>query len=96
MNETNLPTIEQLLEAADRKVKELVRAIHCLPKPPDGMGDGPDERVGYVLDLVARVGKAISKSSLALHLESNHAADFSDCCRTECAEARALLEETKK
>ena len=52
MNDTKLPTVEQLLEAADRKVKELVRAIHCLPKPPEKMGDGPDERVANVIFLL--------------------------------------------
>ena len=54
MNDTNLPTVEQLLEAADCKVKELVRAIHCLPKPPEGMGDGPDERVANVIFLLQK------------------------------------------
>jgi len=54
MNDTNLPTVEQLLEAADRKVEELVRAIHCLPKPPEGMGDGPDERVANVIFLLQK------------------------------------------
>ena len=54
MNDTNLPTVEQLLEAADRKVEELERAIFCLPKPPEGMGDGPDERVANVIFLLQK------------------------------------------
>ena len=43
MNDTNLPTVGQLLEAADRKVKELSRAIECLPKPQEGMGGSASE-----------------------------------------------------
>ena len=54
MNDTNLPTVEQLLEAADRKVEELSRAIECLPKPQEGMGGSASERVANVIFLLQK------------------------------------------
>ena len=36
------------------EVEELVKAIHRLPLPPQEMGDGPDERVGFVITLLGR------------------------------------------
>ncbi len=42
---------------------EAEKALHRLPRPPDAIGDGPDERVGYVLQLLqsARVWSALWK-----------------------------------
>ncbi len=50
----------------------------------------------HLLDLVERLGKVLKESRFVLHQESNHAADFDACCRTECAEARALLKELER
>lgn len=81
MNDTNLPTVEQLLESADRKVKELSRAIHCLPKPPEKMGDGPDERVANVIFLLQKAREeraevlAACINALCCHCSAGHKPD---------------------
>lgn len=48
--------ILKLLDALaekDRHERELIAAIHRLPKPPESMGDGPDERVTWALQLIS-------------------------------------------
>lgn len=45
-----LDATASLMDELKAEHAELLRAIHRLPKPPASIGDGPDERVGYVLD----------------------------------------------
>lgn len=41
--------LDELMDLQEAK-EELRRAIHRLPRPPDAIGDGPDERVRWILD----------------------------------------------
>ena len=42
----------------EARLRECVHAILKLPEPPKNIGDGPDERVGNILEIVQAVGKA--------------------------------------
>jgi hypothetical protein len=70
------------------KIDEMQKAVMRLPRPPAAIGDGPDERVGYVLDLVSRLGKALEGKLW----RCNHVLSHDASCKS-CLEARALLKE---
>ena len=50
------------LDASERRIEELVKAIHRLPLPPQDIGDGPDERIGFVLALLRRLVEAAEQA----------------------------------
>jgi len=51
--DTRPPKRDTVLIATLRSYRdELVAALHKLPEPPENIGDGPDERVGHVLDVL--------------------------------------------
>mgnify|MGYP001558433618 CR=1 FL=1 len=54
------------LDARERRIEELVKAIHRLPLPPQDIGDGPDERVGFILTLLGRLVEAFLAHQKAL------------------------------
>lgn len=72
------------------KIDEMQKALMRLPRPPAAIGDGPDERVGYVLDLVKRLGEEIKKAP-----DPAKGTCLSEYCDWY-KEARALLKELEQ
>ena len=59
---------------------EQMQAIHRLPKPPDEIGDGPDERVGYALAELARLTRELSETREAMSRECDASTILTQRC----------------